>query len=277
MAEMHKSIAVLIDADNMPAKCMSQVDSWMKEYGQIKLWRAYGNNSTFQSDDCEWVKAAVKWGIDVRTLLPVVDGKKNTADIAMMLDAMELVLKGECDALCLVSRDSDFRQLAMKLKNRLPVYGLVNGETPMSYLVALTEYRQLLPTVVVPVQPPIPATPALTTAPAAAPAAASTAVPAAAPAAPATAPALPQKAISQHPLAQYLLRIFKETCGTKDSCSPVEFGTKLSALRAYLPTELRETKKGLLKKAIAQVKKETGSDLFVMSGSGASMLVRRKK
>ena len=269
MNEKPLRIAVLIDADNMPARCLVQLKNWMAVHGDIMLWRAYGNINTFQSPDSDWVKAAGKYGIDVRLLLPVLDGKKNTADTAMMLDAMELALTGQCEALCLVSRDSDFRQLALKLKTRMPVYGFVMGAVPESYLAALTEYSffseisvKALPPASVKATPPasVKATP---------PASVKDTPPASVKDTPQTK--------KKNPLEVILLSAFKSACGDNDFCLKTMLGTKLSTMRSQLPKPLCTTKNNLLKKVLAEMRRQCGYDLFVEEGSKQNTKIRLKK
>ncbi|MBR4221588.1 MAG: NYN domain-containing protein [Victivallales bacterium] len=253
MNEKPLKIAVLIDADNMPARCLVQLKNWVAELGEARVWRAYGNINAFQSPDSEWVRATGKQGIDVRLLLPVLDGKKNTADIAMMLDAVELALTEQCDALCLVSSDSDFRQLALKLKTRMPVYGFVMGAVPESYLAALTEYS-FFSEISVKALPPasVKATP------------------------PASAKATPQTK-KKNPLEVILLSAFKSACGDNDFCLKTMLGTKLSTMRSQLPKPLCTTKNNLLKKVLAEMRRQCGYDLFVEEGSKQNTKIRLKK
>ena len=243
--EKRLTIAVLIDADNMPARCLPQLTNWLAEHGEAKLWRAYGNINTFQSPDCDWVKVAGERGIDVRVLLPVMDGKKNTADTAMMLDAMELAITGQCEALCLVSRDSDFRQLALKLKTRVPVYGLVMGDVSKCYLAALTEYSIFSDaSVKEPLQ--------------------------------ASVRELPQKS-KKNSLEVVLLSAFQSACGDKEYCLKTMLGTKLSALRSQLPQPLRTSKNNLLNKVLNEMRLQCGYELFEEEGSKQNTIVRLKK
>ncbi|MBQ9366481.1 MAG: NYN domain-containing protein [Victivallales bacterium] len=267
--EKHLKIAVLIDADNMPARCLVQLKNWVAELGEARVWRAYGNINTFQFPDSDWVKAAGKYGIDVRLLLPVLDGKKNTADIAMMLDAMELALTGQCEALCLVSRDSDFRQLALKLKTRMPVYGFVMGAVPESYLAALTEYS-FFSEISVKALPPasVKATPPASVK--ATPPASVKATP------PASVKATPQTK-KKNPLEVILLSAFKSACGDNDFCLKTMLGTKLSTMRSQLPQTLQSGKKNLLKKALNELLQQTGKELFVEGESKKGTIVRLKK
>ncbi len=286
MNEERLKIAVLIDADNMPARCMAQLMTWVAEHGEVKLWRAYGNINTFKSPDCDWVKAAGKHGIDVRVLLPVMDGKKNTADSAMMLDAMELALTGQCEALCLVSHDSDFRQLALKLKARMPVYGLVMGDVPESYLAALTEYSTFTGTSEMPTPPPseavAPQASETITQPPSETAAPPPSEKAAPPPSEKAAPPPGEKKQQQkpkktNPLETVLLSAFQSACGDKEFCLKTMLGSKLSSMRSQLPKPLCSTKKNLLNKVLNEMRKQCGYDLFVEEGSKQNTIVRLKK
>ena len=250
--KQYSRIVVLIDADNMPPESFSQACTWMEAHGKVTLCRAYGILNTFQSADSAWVKIVQREGIDVRMLLPVVDGKKNTADTAMMLDAMELAFSGHADAFCLVSADSDFRQLALKLKPRMPVYGLVKGDAPQSYRMALSEYQILN----------MPEKKELTASVSAPPGAQS-----------ASLESIPLK----NPLEEILLQAFQEACGDHDHCLKTMLGSKLSAMKERLPEPFCSSKNGLLNKVLKELKSCGGKELFVEEGNKQSTIVRRKR
>jgi hypothetical protein len=66
---------------------------------------------------------------------------KNASDIALVIDAMDLMYKGAVDGFCLVSSDSDFTRLAQRLReDGLAVYGFGERRTPEAFRIACTRF-----------------------------------------------------------------------------------------------------------------------------------------
>lgn len=108
-----QKIAVLIDADNTQLSKMEALLHEVSAYGRIVLKKAYGN----------WKKPALKnWENEVKRLAIKAEQQfdyvagKNTTDIALVIDAMDLLHERTYDAFVLVSSDSDFTPLAIRLR-----------------------------------------------------------------------------------------------------------------------------------------------------------------
>lgn len=132
------NIALLIDADNASPDHLDQVLLVLGELGAINVRRAYGN----------WAKTALKgWGniTGMHSILPVqqfdvVKGKSAT-DMRMTIDAMDLLFGGRVDGFGIMSSDSDFLPLAMRIKqDGLPVYGFGTAKTPASFQQACSRF-----------------------------------------------------------------------------------------------------------------------------------------
>lgn len=125
-----RSVALLIDADNASPNGFEDVLAILAELGQVSLRRAYGN----------WSKPALKgWAalthrhaIEPVQQFDVIKGKSAT-DMRMTIDAMDLLLSGRVDGFGLMSSDSDFMPLAMRLRQDVPVYGFGTSKTPESF------------------------------------------------------------------------------------------------------------------------------------------------
>ena len=126
-----RNIALLIDADNASPVHLDEVLLVLGELGTINILRAYGN----------WAKASLKgWGelTGRHSILPVqqfdvVKGKSAT-DMRMVIEAMDLLFGGRVDGFGIMSSDSDFLPLAMRIKqDGLPVYGFGTAKTPISF------------------------------------------------------------------------------------------------------------------------------------------------
>ena len=132
------NIALLIDADNASPDHLDEVLLVLGELGTINIRRAYGN----------WAKASLKgWGnlTGMHSILPVqqfdvVKGKSAT-DMRMVIEAMDLLFGGRVDGFGIMSSDSDFLPLAMRIKqDGLPVYGFGTAKTPISFQQACSRF-----------------------------------------------------------------------------------------------------------------------------------------
>lgn len=118
------NLAVFIDYDNIAIGVKNSINRnfnyedvrrWLESKGEISSQVAYGNWSTYHDQD-RIQRTLARYGVEVvnRASLP---GGKNGADIALSLDALELVFTQEhINAFCILSGDSDFIPLVIKLK-----------------------------------------------------------------------------------------------------------------------------------------------------------------
>lgn len=121
-------IALLIDADNSPAGKIEAILGELSKYGTINVRRAYGN----------WKKAELKaWEeqlheFAIRPMQQFDYSKgKNASDMAMIIDAMELLYLDEPHAFGIVSSDADFTPLVMHLKSKgAAVFGFGQKKSP---------------------------------------------------------------------------------------------------------------------------------------------------
>lgn len=117
----YKNIAVLIDADNVGTKYIGAILDKIDTLGTITCKKIYGDWG--QAHLSSWQSAILKYAIDPMQQFAYVKGK-NATDIALVIEAMDLLHSQEYDAFCLVSSDSDFASLAVRIrKNNMPVYG----------------------------------------------------------------------------------------------------------------------------------------------------------
>lgn len=132
------NIALLIDADNASPDSLESVLTVLAELGTVNIRRVYGN----------WNKAALKgWAamthlqaLDPQQQFDVTKGKSAT-DMKMTIDAMDLLNRGQIDGFGIMSSDSDFMPLAMRIRqDGLPVYGFGTAKTPESFKQACTRF-----------------------------------------------------------------------------------------------------------------------------------------
>ena len=116
-----KSLAVLIDADNTSAKHAQPIFDEIVKLGEANVRRIYGDFSGTRLSG--WDKAIQSLAILQHQQRSNSKGK-NASDIALVIDAMDLMYKRTLDGVLLVSSDSDFTRLAQRLREEgLDVYG----------------------------------------------------------------------------------------------------------------------------------------------------------
>ncbi len=141
MSEKSQNIALLIDADTSPASKIDQILSEISKYGVVSVKRAYGN---WKSPNLSgWEKQLLDHAIRPIQQFDYSKGK-NATDIAMAIDAMDLMYTGRIDAFCFVSSDCDFTPVVMRLLNNgHMVYGFGERKTPAAFVNACSTFLYL--------------------------------------------------------------------------------------------------------------------------------------
>ena len=116
-----KSLAVLIDADNTSAKHVQAIFDEIVKLGEANVRRIYGD---FSGSRLSGWDGAIKSLAILQHQQRGNSKGKNASDIALVIDAMDLMYKRTLDGVVLVSSDSDFTRLAQRLREEgLEVYG----------------------------------------------------------------------------------------------------------------------------------------------------------
>ncbi|TNE40463.1 MAG: NYN domain-containing protein, partial [Alphaproteobacteria bacterium] len=124
-------LAVLIDADNASAKIADGLFEEIAKIGEASVRRIYGDFSHARSKS--WADILSKHAIMPHQQFAYTTGK-NASDIALVIDAMDLLHSGRFDGFCLVSSDSDFTALAARIREQgIDVYGFGEQKTPESF------------------------------------------------------------------------------------------------------------------------------------------------
>ena len=133
-----QKIAVMIDADNTQPAKISDVLREISTRGRIVVKRAYGN---WRKDSLRsWESEIKRLAIKAEQQFDYVSGK-NATDMALVIDAIELLYSNIYDAFVLVSSDSDFTPLAVKLhESGVYVMGVGEKKTPESFRNACDEF-----------------------------------------------------------------------------------------------------------------------------------------
>jgi hypothetical protein len=133
-----KNIALLIDADNTSHTGIDAVLTVLAELGQVNVRRAYGNWT--KPGLSKWDKITHRFGLQPIQQFDLTKGK-NATDMAMTIDAIDLLYGGKVDGFGIMSSDSDFTPLVTRLRqDGLLVYGFGGAKAPEAFRTVCTRY-----------------------------------------------------------------------------------------------------------------------------------------
>ena len=136
-----RRIALLIDAENIPHGKISRILAELAKYGTAHIRRAYGNWAGPELKG--WTEKLHEFAVKPIQQFSYTKGK-NASDIALVIDAMELLYTQKPDAFCIASSDADFTPLVMQLKaNGHDVFGFGRRQTPEPFVNACTTFLYL--------------------------------------------------------------------------------------------------------------------------------------
>jgi uncharacterized LabA/DUF88 family protein len=139
-------LAVLIDADNASPRIAAGLFDEVAKIGEASVRRIYGDFSSPRLKS--WADILNKYAIVPQQNFAYTTGK-NASDIALVIDAMDLLFSGRFDGFCLVSSDSDFTRLASRIREQgVDVFGFGAQKTPESFRQACRRFiytENLLP------------------------------------------------------------------------------------------------------------------------------------
>jgi uncharacterized LabA/DUF88 family protein len=135
---MDLKLAVLIDGDNIPSAYVKEMMAEIAKYGNPTIKRIYG----------DWTKPRLsKWKnlLLENAITPIQQYSyttgKNATDSAMIIDAMDILYSQKVNGFCLVSSDSDFTRLAVRLREAgMQVFGIGEKKTPDPFIVACDKF-----------------------------------------------------------------------------------------------------------------------------------------
>ena len=131
-------LAVLIDAENASARIAEALFSEIATLGEASARRIYGDFASPQI--AGWTRVLARFAIQPQQNFANTKGK-NSGDIALVIDAMDLLHSGRFDGFCLVSSDADFTRLAARIREEgVDVYGFGEQKTPESFRQACTRF-----------------------------------------------------------------------------------------------------------------------------------------
>lgn len=141
MDDSKQKIALFIDADNAPASKFDDVLSEVAKYGVVTIRKAYGN----------WKKTSIKGWEDLLheyAIQPIqqydLTKGKNASDIALVIDAMDVMYTKDIDVMCFVSSDCDFTPMVTRaLAEGKVVLGFGERKTPSAFVNACSKFLYL--------------------------------------------------------------------------------------------------------------------------------------
>jgi uncharacterized LabA/DUF88 family protein len=131
-------LAVLIDADNVPYSNIKEMLEEVAKNGTPTIKRIYA----------DWTKPTVSGWKNVlleHAITPIQQYSyttgKNSSDSALIIDAMDILYSGKVDGFCIVSSDSDFTRLAIRLREAgMKVFGIGEMKTPLPFITACDKF-----------------------------------------------------------------------------------------------------------------------------------------
>jgi len=138
MDDTKQKIALFIDADNAPASKFEDILTEVAKYGVVTIRKAYGN----------WKKASLKGWEDLLheyAIQPIqqydLSKGKNASDIALVIDAMDVMYTKDIDVMCFVSSDCDFTPMVTRaLAEGKVVIGFGERKTPSPFVNACSKF-----------------------------------------------------------------------------------------------------------------------------------------
>ena len=131
-------LAVLIDAENVPRNSMKAIMEEAAIYGTPTIKRIYGDWTS--PNVASWKSLLLENAVTPIQQYSYTTGK-NSTDSAMIIDAMDILYEGKTDGFCIVSSDSDFTRLAIRLREAgMKVIGMGEQTTPVAFRVACDKF-----------------------------------------------------------------------------------------------------------------------------------------
>lgn len=138
--DSQRRIAMLIDGDNAQASLIKPILAKTATYGIVTTRRIYGDWTT--SNMSGWKETLPTYALQPIQQFSYTVGK-NATDIALIIDAMDLLHSQTVDGFCIVSSDSDYTRLATRIREQgLFVMGIGRADTPKPFVNACEIFIQ---------------------------------------------------------------------------------------------------------------------------------------
>lgn len=134
-------LAVLIDGDNAPRDCLKAIMEEIAIYGTPMIKRIYGDWASHGL--VSWKTTLLDCAVTPKQQFAYTSGK-NATDSAMIIDAMDILYTNKTDGFVLVSSDSDFTPLAIRLRESgMYVIGIGEQKTPQAFVQACDKFIRI--------------------------------------------------------------------------------------------------------------------------------------
>ena len=131
-------LAVLIDADNVPYANIKEMLEEIARNGTPTIKRIYADWT--KPHVSGWKQVLLEHAITPIQQYSYTTGK-NSSDSALIIDAMDILYSGKVDGFCIVSSDSDFTRLAIRLREAgMTVLGFGERKTPQPFITACDKF-----------------------------------------------------------------------------------------------------------------------------------------
>jgi uncharacterized LabA/DUF88 family protein len=131
-------LAVLIDAENVPSSNIKEMMEEIAKYGTPTFKRIYADWT--KPHVTRWKNLLLENAITPIQQYSYTQGK-NASDSAMIIDAMDILYTGRVDGFCIISSDSDFTRLALRLREAgMKIFGMGEKKTPEPFIVACDKF-----------------------------------------------------------------------------------------------------------------------------------------
>jgi NYN domain/OST-HTH/LOTUS domain len=131
-------LALLIDGDNVRADFLPIIIREASAIGTITVRRVYGHYASSTMN--KWQKLLHEYALTPIHVPPAATGK-NATDMKLAIEAMDLLHQGKLDGFCIASSDSDFTNLASRIReDGLPVFGFGEQKSTAPYIAACTRF-----------------------------------------------------------------------------------------------------------------------------------------
>src|SRR5258706_10956956 len=113
--ETNLRLALMIDGDNAQAALLPQMLAEVSKYGTLTICRVYGDWS--EPNMKSWKDVLHLYAVQPQQQFSYTKGK-NATDIALIIDAMDILHTGTIDGFCIASSDSDYTRLASRIREQ---------------------------------------------------------------------------------------------------------------------------------------------------------------
>lgn len=139
--ENQNRVALLIDAENISYKYITTIFDELKELGSVTIRKVYGDLSNEQTKP--WVEPIQKYAITPVQQYQNTKGK-NSSDMALVIDAMDILYNNPVEVFCIASSDSDFTRLASRIRQEgKMVIGMGESKSSQPYVNAFDRFQYL--------------------------------------------------------------------------------------------------------------------------------------